>query len=129
MNKLLLLGIIVVTIGLSATFLAFKFLPAEKDLATGAVLDTKGAEVNLTVINPNETAQQVAEPQAETNGYPDQILEGMTADKVKELAGEPVDKQTITTPKGNIVEYWYYQKDGTWQIAFSDNVVSAVRKY
>jgi hypothetical protein len=125
MNKLLLLGIIVVTIGLSAAFLAFKFLPADKDLATGAAIDTKGAEVNLTVENPNEAT----EPQAETKGYPDQIVEGMTMDKVKTLAGEPVDKQTITTPKGNIIEYWYYQKDGTWQIGFSDEVVSVVRKY
>jgi hypothetical protein len=125
MNKLLLLGIIVVTIGLSAAFLAFKFLPAENDLATGAVLDTKGAEVNLTVENPDETA----EPQAETKGYPDKIVEGMTMDKVKDLAGDPVDKQTITTPKGNTIEYWYYQKDGTWQIGLSNEVVSVVRKY
>jgi len=118
MNKLLLLGIIVVTIGLSAAFLAFKFLPAENDLVTGAVLDTKGAEMNLTVENPDGT-----------KGYPDKIVEGMTMDKVKDLAGEPVDKQTITTPKGNIIEYWYYQKDGTWQIGFSNEVVSVVRKY
>jgi hypothetical protein len=56
-------------------------------------------------------------------------VEGMTMDKVKDLAGDPVDKQTITTPKGNTIEYWYYQKDGTWQIGFSNEVVSVVRKY
>jgi hypothetical protein len=78
MNKLLLLGIIVVTIGLSAAFLAFKFLPAEKDLATGAVVGDTGGEVKINITTPNETAtQQVTEPQAETKGYPDQILEGI----------------------------------------------------
>ena len=126
MNKLLLLGIIVITIGLSAAFLASKFLPSEKDLVTGAVLDVEGANINLTVANPDENT----ESQAETKGYPDKIVEGMTMHKVKDLAGEPVEKQTITTPKGNIIEYWYYAKgEDVWQVAFSDDAVSVVRKY
>jgi hypothetical protein len=126
MNRLLMLGIFVLAIGISATVLAFHFLPSGDDGITGAAV---GETDNENVAE--DVQEQSAEPQeTQTSGYPDQIQEGMTMDAVRELAGEPLEKQAVTSIKGNIVEYWYYQNgEDVWQIAFSDSIVTAVRKY
>jgi hypothetical protein len=55
----------------------------------------------------------------------------MSKADVTALVGEPTDKQTITTPKGNVIEYWYYtdSSNQVWQIGFDSIGVSVVRKY
>jgi hypothetical protein len=60
-----------------------------------------------------------------------EIVVGMSKDTVVALVGEPTDKQTVTTPKGNVVEYWYYSdsNNNVWQVGFSNGKVSVVRKY
>jgi len=60
-----------------------------------------------------------------------EIKEDMTKSQVVSLVGEPTDKQTITTPKGHVIEYWYYtaSNNDVWQIGFSSDLVSVARKY
>jgi hypothetical protein len=55
----------------------------------------------------------------------------MTKSQVISLVGEPIEKQTIKTPRGNTIEYWYYEDSNkdVWQIGFSEEKVSVVRKY
>jgi len=117
MGKLLTIGIIVLIIGVAAAIFAFKILPTgPKDLTTGAVAGTE----------KTGTTETDAEENAGLAG----IEEGMTESKVKELAGEPLEKQTTKTAKGNTIEYWYYQSgDTVYQIGFSEGEVSVVRKY
>ena len=60
----------------------------------------------------------------------DQIKEGLTKQEVLGLGGEPQNKQTVTTAKGNVLEYYYYEcgKD-VYQVGISLDEVSSVRKY
>jgi len=55
----------------------------------------------------------------------------MTKSEVTDLAGETADKQTVTTPKGSTVEYWYYESGSdVYQIAFDNtDTVSNIRVY
>ncbi|MEM2874276.1 MAG: outer membrane protein assembly factor BamE [Candidatus Nanoarchaeia archaeon] len=112
MNKLLWLGIIVLMIGITAAIFTFKSLsplnPA--DTATGAAINTPTGELSTTA--------KLSE-----------IEVGMTKIQVQKLAGEPIEKQTITV-KGDVIEYWYYEcGSDVYQIVFSGGKVSAVRKY
>ena len=115
MSKILIIGAVVLVVAIAAALITFKILP--EDSTTGAATD---------IPSPTDDS---AEESSDTN-FPE-ITESMSKDQVKELAGDPVETQTVKTPKGNTVEYWYYESgDTVYQVAFdSSNTVSAVRKY
>ena len=118
MNKLLLLGIFVLAIGIGIAALAFKMLPdGTTDLATGAVTGTPDAEDTIA-----EKAGSVVDFS--------KIQEDMTEKQVTAIAGKPLEKQASKTAKGSDIEYWYYEQGkDVWQIGMSEGKVSVVRKY
>ena len=85
---------------------------------TGASTNTTSVQ-NETITNPPNPSQFAA------------IAEGFTKDKVLSLLGEPIDKNIVTTAKGNEVEYWYYNDSNSniWQIGFSNGKVSVIKSY
>ena len=120
-NKILIIGVAVLVVAVVLGVITFKILPSNssiKEPITGAAIEESKSD------------EEVKEESAD-NSVLAQIKEGMYRDDVVKIAGEPVDKQTIKTPKGNSVEYWYYESGNTvYQIAFDDtSTVSVVRKY
>jgi len=122
-NKKILMAIFVIAIVLVAgTLLTLKYSKGN-GAATGQAINVpKGNETSAPA---NEPVKTVDSTQLEA------ITEGLSTSKVLDLLGEPTDKQTVTTPKGNVIEYWYYtdSNKNVWQIGFSADEVSVVRKY
>ena len=117
MSKLFLIGIVVILAAIALAVGMFVF-SGNDGSATGAVT---GAE-----------AEETGEPaEKASDGKPGEITEGMTKSEVTDLAGRPADKQTVTTPKGSTVEYWYYESGSdVYQIAFDNtDTVSNIRVY
>ena len=115
MSKLFLIGVVVILAAIALAVGMFVF-SGNDDSSTGAVTGTE------------ETGKIAEKASAGDLG---KITEGMTKSEVTDLAGETADKQTVTTPKGSTVEYWYYESGSdVYQIAFDNtDTVSNIRVY
>jgi flagellar basal body-associated protein FliL len=115
-NKKLLIAVVVIVL----VAIVGIFLFVRSHGSTGAVTGVPGE-------NNSNTAE---ETQTDASKF-SEIKEDMTEDAVITLVGTPYDKQTVKTPRGNIIEYWYYtdNNNDVWQIGFSSGTVSVVRKY
>ena len=112
-SKLLLVAVVGIGILVAIGFFAFTSIKDSGDGATGAVTGTEP-----------ETVEE------EATGDLSQIKEGMTKDELLELAGEPVEKQTVSTPSGNTITYWYFEEGkDVYQVAIDEGEVTAVRIY
>lgn len=124
--KRVALAIVVIVIIVVAGFLVMKLNKGSSEgAATGQLTEVPE--------NKNETVTQPAQetPKTVDSTALEGITEGLSADKVVDLLGAPTEKQTVTMPKGNMIEYWYYT-DSTghnWQIGFSNDEVAIVRKF
>lgn len=127
MDKKMWIAIVVIAIVvLAGALIALKYSKGG-EAATGKVINVPGEK--------NETAPVQAPAKEAGTGIDstklEAITEGLSTSKVSDLLGGPIDKQTITTPKGNTIEYWYYtdSNNHAWQIGFSGDMVSVIRKY
>ncbi len=120
MNKKLLIAIVVIVLAIIGVFLVMTYHKGSSDNTTGAATKVPNENANGTVTETGADSSKFSE-----------ITEEMSKADVVDLIGEPTDKQTITTPKGNVIEYWYYtdSSDQVWQIGFDSIGVSVVRKY
>ena len=119
LNKKLILAIVVIAIVVIGGFLAMKYMKGgEESTVTGKLTEVP------------ETKEETSEPTLDSGKF-SEITESMSADDVVTLVGEPSEKQTTTTAKGNAITYWYYtdSNDEVWQIGISNNEVQVVRKY
>ncbi len=118
MNKKLLIAIVVIVLVIIGVFL-FMTYGKGGDNTTGAATEV-----------PEENADETPETGTDGGKF-SEITEEMSKADVVDLIGEPTDKQTITTPKGNVIEYWYYtdSSNQVWQVGFDSVGVSVVRKY
>lgn len=125
MNKKLLIAIVVIAVAIIAGALIAMTYSKGGESATGQAVNVPGANNEAAPAPANEQSKTVDSTKLEA------ITEGLSKSKVTDLLGEPTEKQTVTTPKGNVIEYWYYtdSSNQVWQVGFSDDAVSVIRKY
>lgn len=114
-NKKLIIGIVVIALIIVGGFFAAKLLKSS-DNTTGAITEIPGENEQTATVDVSKLSD---------------ITEGMSADDVVALVGEPTEKQTTTTAKGHPITYWYYtdSNNEVWQIGINDDEVQVVRKY
>ncbi len=119
MNKKLILAIVVIAIVVIGGFFAMKYMKgSEESAVTGKLTEVP------------ETKEETSGTAADGSKF-SEITESMSSGDVVALVGEPSEKQTTTTAKGNAITYWYYtdSSKNVWQIGISNNEVQVVRKY